>query len=102
LQFLSKFSPLYERRAEIIAGKAEPTDTEVAEGKAADSDAESDEDDDEGGAKITEVDGEGKDKVDESGEKGIPEFWLTALRTHPAVNETIEDHDEEVSLAKDE
>jgi len=94
-KFLSKFSPLYERRAEIIAGKAEPTDTEVAEGKAADSDAESDEDDDEGGAKITEVDGEGKDKVDESGEKGIPEFWLTALRTHPAVNETIEDHDEE-------
>jgi nucleosome assembly protein 1-like 1 len=88
---------LYERRAEIVAGNAEPTETEVEEGKAADSDNEDEDDDEEeGGAKITEIGDSEKSK--DAGEKGIPEFWLTALRNHAAVSDTIEEHDEKVSF----
>lgn len=99
VQFLSKFSPLYERRAEIIAGKVEPTDAEVEEGKAADSDVDDDdEDDEEGGSKITEMP-EGDKQEGGEDVQGIPAFWLTALRNHTAVSETIEEHDEPVSLS---
>jgi nucleosome assembly protein 1-like 1 len=90
-QFLSKYAPLYERREAIIAGKAEPTDAEVEAGQAADSD---DEDDEEEGARISEVTDE---KDEDSKVAGIPEFWLTALRNHVAISETITDRDEEVS-----
>lgn len=29
--------------------------------------------------------------------KGVPEFWLTALRNHPEISELITERDEEVS-----
>lgn len=92
-QFLERYAPLYERREAIIAGKAEPTDAEVEAGQAADSD---DEDEEEEGARITEVDEEKKDEKVE----GIPEFWLTALRNHAPISETITDRDEEVRLQR--
>lgn len=91
VQFLERYTPLYERRQAIIAGKAEPTEAEVEAGKASDSDDE--EEDEEEGAKISEID---ESKADDKVE-GIPEFWLTALRNHAPVSETIEDQDEEVS-----
>lgn len=88
-KFLAKYNPLYERRQEIIAGKVEPTDEEVTEGQNADSDDE--DDDEEEGAHVTEITEDGKDaKV-----AGIPEFWLTALKNHIPVAETITDTDEE-------
>jgi nucleosome assembly protein 1-like 1 len=77
---------LYERRQAIITGKAEPTDADVETGKAADSDDEDDEDEEE--EKSTE---EGADV------KGIPEFWLTALKNANPIAEQITDNDEEVS-----
>jgi nucleosome assembly protein 1-like 1 len=77
---------LYERRQAIITGKAEPTDGDVEAGKAADSDDEDDEEEEE---KSTE---EGADV------KGIPEFWLTALKNAMPIAEQITDNDEEVSL----
>lgn len=90
-QFLERYAPLYERREAIIAGKAEPTEAEIEAGKAADSD---DEDEEEEEARITEVtdEKEGDEKV-----TGIPEFWLTALRNHAPISDTITDRDEEVS-----
>jgi len=84
-QFLGKYTPLYERRQAIISGKAEPTDGDVEAGKAADSDDEDDEEEEE---KSTE---EGADV------KGIPEFWLTALKNAMPIAEQITDNDEEVS-----
>ncbi|WOO82498.1 Putative nucleosome assembly protein [Vanrija pseudolonga] len=88
-KFLAKYNPLYERRQEIIAGKVEPTDEEVTEGQNADSDDEDDEEEE--GAHVTEITEDGKDaKV-----TGIPEFWLTALKNHIPVAETITDTDEE-------
>ncbi|WWD18959.1 hypothetical protein CI109_103416 [Kwoniella shandongensis] len=87
-KFLSKFQPLYERRQAIITGQAEPTETEIEAGKASDSDDEDDEEEE--GAKVEEID----DK--EAGDiKGIPEFWLTALKNHVPISETITDRDEE-------
>ncbi|RSH88594.1 hypothetical protein EHS25_002821 [Saitozyma podzolica] len=87
--FLVKYEPLYERRAAIIAGKLEPTDEEVEKGQAADSDEEDEEDEE--GAKITEV----KEGEEDATVAGIPEFWLTALRNHAPISETITDSDEE-------
>ena len=94
-QFASKFAPLYQRRAEIIEGAKEPTDAEVEAGKASDSDVESEDEDEEEGAKISEIP-EGDDNKDVA---GIPAFWLTALRNHVPISETIEDRDEEALKA---
>lgn len=62
-------------------------------GKNADSDDE-DEDDEDDEAKIEEVNEEGEGA--DADVKGIPEFWLTALRNHRNVSEYITDADEEV------
>jgi nucleosome assembly protein 1-like 1 len=92
VQFLEKYTPLYDRRLAIISGEVEPTEEEIEAGQNADSDDE-DEDDEEGGAKIEEV----EDDKDAEKAVGVPEFWLTALRNHAAVSDTITDRDEEVS-----
>jgi len=42
---------------------------------------------------VTEVDDDNKEAA-----AGIPEFWLTALRNHVPISETITDRDEEVGL----
>lgn len=89
-QFLAKYTPLYERRQAIIAGSSEPTDADVEAGKA--SEESDDEEEEEEGAKLTEVD-ESKDDADV---KGIPEFWLTALKNAMPIAEQITDEDEEV------
>ncbi|ORY35425.1 hypothetical protein BCR39DRAFT_567610 [Naematelia encephala] len=91
-KFLTKYEPLYQRRQEIIAGKAEPTEEEIETGKNADSDDEDEDEDEQEGAHITSVDDEKKDESI----KGIPEFWLTALKNHAPIAETISDRDEEV------
>lgn len=83
---------MYERRQAIIAGSSEPTDADVEAGQAEDSDEEDDEDEQEG-AKLTAVDD--KDGADV---KGIPEFWLTALKNAIPIAEQITDEDEEVSF----
>lgn len=93
-QFLAKYQPLYDRREAIITGKEEPTEKEVEEGKNADSDDEDEEETE--GAQITEVDDDGKEKKDEGADaKGIPEFWLTAMKNSMPLAETITDSDEE-------
>ncbi len=94
---MSKYTPLYDRRLTIIAGKTEPTEGEIEAGQNADSDDEEEEEDEEEGARIAEV----KDEKSEGEEKkvdGIPEFWLTALKNHAPISDTITDRDEEVSL----
>jgi nucleosome assembly protein 1-like 1 len=89
-QFAARYAPLYSRRSDIITGKAEPTDEEVAAGEAADSDEE--EEDDE--ARVTELD-ESAQNADDI--KGIPQFWLTALKNHAIIGDQITEKDEEVS-----
>ena len=85
-KFFAKYSPLYEKRAQVVNGLAEPSEAEIQAGE---EDDEDEDDDDE--AKTEEA------KADESGEpaKGIPEFWLSAMK-NSSLAETITDRDEGV------
>ena len=80
-KYFAKFSPLYEKRASIVNGKAEPTDAEVEAG---------DLDDEEG-----EKEEEQKTEDDEPVAAGIPEFWLSAMKNQVSLAEMITDRDEE-------
>lgn len=92
-KFLEKYTPLYDRRLAIISGKVEPTDEEVTAGQEADSD---DEEEEEEGAQVTEINDEKEEGKEGDKEiTGVPEFWLTALRNHAPISETITDEDEE-------
>lgn len=82
-KFFAKFTPLYEKRAKIINGNAEPTDAEVEAGE------EDEEEDEEAEAEKAET-----DKNSTGDEKGIPEFWLSAMK-NSSLAETITDRDEE-------
>ena len=78
-KYFKKFTPLYERRAKIVNGQEEPTDAEVEAGKK------------EGEEEST------KEAEDDSAEdmKGIPEFWLTAMKNQVSLAEMITERDEE-------
>ncbi|KAF1346810.1 nucleosome assembly protein NAP-1 [Delphinella strobiligena] len=84
-KFFAKYAPLYEKRAQIINGAAEPSAEEIEAG-------EEDEDEDEEDSEEAE---KSEDKDDESAAdiKGIPEFWLSAMK-NSSVAETITDRDE--------
>ncbi|TPX45342.1 hypothetical protein SeMB42_g04044 [Synchytrium endobioticum] len=85
--------PLYEKRAEIISGDYEPTDDEAHREK------EDEEGDDEAQPSQKAQGGEAssENKKDETAPlNGIPEFWLTALKTHPETDQLIAgEHDDE-------
>lgn len=84
-KYLELYRPYYDKRAQVVAGKYEPTEEEVAIGAKVDEDSE---DEHEPAAEKIE-----EDKEDEENVTGIPEFWLTALKTHPQIGETISDED---------
>jgi len=78
-KYFAKFTPLYQKRATIINGAAEPTEAEIKAG----------EEDDE------EVDEEPVEKSEETSDvKGIPEFWLSAMKNQVSLAEMITDRDE--------
>ena len=80
-KYFAKFTPLYQKRAEIINGVAEPTPEEIKAGE---------EDDEE------ETESAEAEKSEESAEnvKGIPEFWLSAMKNQDSLAEMITDRDE--------
>lgn len=88
-KYFAKFTPLYEKRAEIINGKAEPTEQEIEAG-------EEDEDEDDEEAEGAEAAEKGE-KPAESNENvnGIPEFWLSAMKNQISLAEMITDRDEQ-------
>ncbi|KIV85544.1 hypothetical protein PV11_01227 [Exophiala sideris] len=81
-KYFAKFTPLYEKRAAIVNGEAEPTEPEVEAGK--------DEDEEE-----PEQDADKDEKATGEDMKGIPEFWLTAMKNQISLAELITDRDEE-------
>lgn len=86
-KYFGKYEPLYARRKRIINGNEEPTPEEIEDGEAlAEEDADNDQSEDNAGTSSNEG----------SDEKGIPEFWLTALENLPTVSQTITDRDSEV------
>ncbi|KAF8898000.1 hypothetical protein CPB84DRAFT_1847916 [Gymnopilus junonius] len=81
-KYLELQKPLYERRSAIINGKAAATPEEIQAGEAASAKEEDEEGD------YTPLP---KDVTPSP--SGIPEFWLTSLRNHVALNELITDRD---------
>lgn len=83
-KYFAKFTPLYQKRSEIVNGATEPTEDEVEKGKA----GEEDED---------EIEAEEKKEESASAEdiKGIPEFWLSAMKNSLSLAELITARDEE-------
>ncbi|KAE8147365.1 hypothetical protein BDV25DRAFT_160533 [Aspergillus avenaceus] len=82
-KYFAKFTPLYQKRATIINGAAEPTEGEVDAGKSEEEDVD---------AKSEESK---KDDDKESLATGIPEFWLSAMKNQISLAEMVTDRDEE-------
>lgn len=85
-KYFTKFTPLYEKRAAIVNGKSEPTEEEVTAGQPKDDD---DEESARPAIKIEPAEGEENPPT-----KGIPEFWLTAMKNEPSLSEMVTEQDE--------
>lgn len=86
-KYFAKFTPLYQKRAQIVNGAAEPSEEEIKAGKADDEDDEEEEE--------AKVDVKAEDKKEAAEDlKGVPEFWLSAMKNHLSLAETITDRDE--------
>ncbi|KAI0547298.1 NAP-domain-containing protein [Xylaria curta] len=80
-KYFAKFTPLYEKRAQIVNGKTEPTDEEVKAGE---------EDDDE-----KDIESKTEEKSSEGANvSGIPEFWLSAMKNQISLAEMVTERDE--------
>jgi nucleosome assembly protein 1-like 1 len=83
-KYFAKFTPLYETRAKIVNGATEPTNEQVEIGEKKDED-----DEDEEPTPEEEV-----NKDEGADIKGIPEFWLSAMKNQISLAEMITDRDE--------
>jgi nucleosome assembly protein 1-like 1 len=79
-KYFAKFTPLYQKRATIVNGLAEPTAEEVKAGE--------EDEEEQGEAEPAEK------SEDASDIKGIPEFWLSAMKNQVSLAEMITDRDE--------
>ncbi|EEB07230.1 nucleosome assembly protein Nap1 [Schizosaccharomyces japonicus yFS275] len=76
-EFSKKYEPLYARRAEIVRGAREPTSEEIEKGE-------------------YDVESNGEAEQEKAVEtKGIPEFWLTAMKNDLMISEAVTTEDEE-------
>lgn len=82
-KYFAMFTPLYQKRAQIVNGAAEPTEEEIKAGE------EDEEEEDQEAAEPAEKEEEASDV------KGIPEFWLSAMKNQDSLAEMITDRDEE-------
>lgn len=86
-KYFAKFTPLYEKRASIVNGHAEPTEEEVKAGEADEEDEEGDKA--EAAAEKPVIESQVPENV-----AGIPEFWLSAMKNQISLSEMITDRDE--------
>lgn len=97
-KYAAKYQPIYNHRRDIINGVVEPTEEEIETGKQIEKELGAYEDEEEDAPKLEEIkeeedEGEGETK---EGEKGIPNFWLTAFENLSFLSQTITDRDQEV------
>ena len=83
-KYFAKYTPLYEKRARIVNGASEPTESEVRAG----------EPDDQGEEEEGNNAGTGQGGQTAEGIAGIPEFWLSAMKNQVSLAELITDRDE--------
>lgn len=91
-KYFAKFTPLYEKRSSIVNGATEPSDEEIKAGEVEDEDPKEETE----GAPVEEekTAATSAEKV-----KGIPEFWLSAMKNQISLAEMITDRDEEALKA---
>ncbi|CAB3406602.1 unnamed protein product [Caenorhabditis bovis] len=80
IEFEQLFKPLMEERRKIVTGEREPTDEEASEKLLYEADD-------------AEIEDLYKNSLPDTDKKGIPDFWLNALRSHDMISETIQEHD---------
>ncbi|XP_064480227.1 nucleosome assembly protein 1-like 1-B isoform X2 [Ornithodoros turicata] len=90
--YANLYQPLFEKRQQIVGGKVEPTDEECD--FALDSDKE--EDDISEGIKKAAINEKGDEKKNDENVPGIPEFWLTTLKSVDLLADMIQEHDEDI------
>ncbi|KAI8802879.1 hypothetical protein BJ742DRAFT_683743 [Cladochytrium replicatum] len=83
-KYLALNQPLYDRRAEIIAGKSEPSEEESTRKP-----EKKDDEDGEADVQATPL------PPFDANTSGVPQFWLTVLKNHPQIAEQITERDEE-------
>ena len=82
-KYLEQYKPLYDKRSKMVQGELEPSEEEVEAGMKVD------------GLELPETTNGAKiSEVADGPVKGIPEFWLTALKNLYTISETITDRDE--------
>jgi nucleosome assembly protein 1-like 1 len=84
-KYFAKFTPLYEKRANIVNGAAEPTEEEV---KAGETEGEDKENAEKPASLGVKKEGNADSMI------GIPEFWLSAMKNQSSIAEMITDRDE--------
>ncbi|KAI9671236.1 MAG: hypothetical protein M1829_004643 [Trizodia sp. TS-e1964] len=86
-KYFAKYIPLYQKRAQIINGFAEPTEEEVKTG----------EKDDNNEQKAEDIKPETPEEniTEKENVKGIPEFWLSAMKNQISLVDMITPKDEE-------
>jgi nucleosome assembly protein 1-like 1 len=95
-KYAERYRPLFEQRRRIITGAEEPAKELVQLGQEQ-SDDEEDEDEEEGeGEKAKATRPLVSDAELAKAPKGIPEFWLTALKNHLGISQLVTERDEEV------
>ena len=87
-KYAAKFTPLDERRANIISGEVEPTDSEC--------DWVSDEEEIDPDQPEAGGDTKSPNAVNSPDLKGMPDFWLTVLKHSGDIAELIQEHDEPI------
>jgi hypothetical protein len=91
-RFSAKYAALYDRRNNVLTGEVEPTDSEC------EWQSDEEDEDDEGNAAGGDTK-QAKAVTDSLPIKGMPEFWLTALKNVGEVSELIQEHDEPILSA---
>lgn len=81
--YAKKYAPIFKRRSEVVRGADEPTEEEIKKGEAADENE-----------KKEPTSSESKKQEGGDDTKGIPEFWLTAMKNVLSLSEMITPEDE--------
>jgi len=89
-KYLELYRPLYEIRSKIVRGECEPTEKEVQAGAKLDEEERTKEEE-----PVTNEENKVQEII-EGPVKGIPEFWLTAMKNLITIMEIITDRDEDV------
>eukprot|EP00123_Amoebidium_parasiticum_P013452 comp21961_c2_seq1/m.31685 comp21961_c2_seq1/g.31685 ORF comp21961_c2_seq1/g.31685 comp21961_c2_seq1/m.31685 type:complete len:311 (-) comp21961_c2_seq1:398-1330(-) len=92
-KYLALYTPLYEKRTEIVSGKREPTEPESAYDSADEYENEEERDMVHQMRKNLTLE---QQKPADKGAKGVPGFWLQTFQNYTRLSAEIKDYDEPV------